>query len=709
MKIDLHMHTKKTKEGDSKFRNVSVDKFIEKTKEISIMGITNHNHFDLSQYNEIKEQLKSDQLLWPGVELDISYNDDNTHLILICDDKKVEQFNTFISELITTSEDDFSIDMKILLDKIISKFDNSQIIFFVHYMKAHGVREDTFTKMKTLIESEGYILFAEPSNYATTSIMLNHNINALNGSDVENWDEYTSRDILELKIPIKSFKEFILLTKKNDDLINGYLNQVETITHDLTLGTKKDTDDIKVPIMNEVNVIFGNKGTGKSQMLSELENSFTLKGKKPKLYKSQDNEKEFDDWKDEEIEKCNNLDINSCTEELDFIFNYTENFDSDIIAKIIGYVTEERNKNILTKYPIIGATFSSDYKKETIEKLKKSYATLKDNIEKIQADTSFKVLTESEQSSMESLFAKMLKNYDNQIICETKKYMTDKNITNSIESAKTVLIKKKAAKPKPTNVGFNELVSKRKLFVENSKCILEELNKDKIETNIVIGDLPIKGRVVLNVVEKILKGKGEVKDDGFKEITKLKKFQSELKKLQKLELQDIENYIVSAKKSFKDNSIKYDDLKILIGRKGELQINKNAYAPSKGEKAILLIDRILNSLEYDVYLFDELEQGFENNYMTSIVIPKISKLVSHGKTVVIVTHNANVATHLYPFNTIYREYTGNGYETYFGNMFSDKLMPISNTKENLSWLKMSLDVLEGKEEAFNIRKEIYGL
>ena len=53
MRIDLHCHTKRTKKGDGEGRNVTVELFKEKISnaDIRIVAITNHNTFDLNQYN----------------------------------------------------------------------------------------------------------------------------------------------------------------------------------------------------------------------------------------------------------------------------------------------------------------------------------------------------------------------------------------------------------------------------------------------------------------------------------------------------------------------------------------------------------------------------------------------------------------------------------------------------------------------------------
>ena len=52
MKIDLHCHTKATKQGDRESRNVTPELFAEKiaNADVKIVAITNHNLFDIEQY-----------------------------------------------------------------------------------------------------------------------------------------------------------------------------------------------------------------------------------------------------------------------------------------------------------------------------------------------------------------------------------------------------------------------------------------------------------------------------------------------------------------------------------------------------------------------------------------------------------------------------------------------------------------------------------
>ena len=58
MKIDLHCHTLATK-GEGRERNVTPELFAEKidTAQVDIVAITNHNHFDLNQYEALRDAL----------------------------------------------------------------------------------------------------------------------------------------------------------------------------------------------------------------------------------------------------------------------------------------------------------------------------------------------------------------------------------------------------------------------------------------------------------------------------------------------------------------------------------------------------------------------------------------------------------------------------------------------------------------------------
>ena len=78
-KIDLHIHTKKTSSDTNKNFVFSLDvleKYVEDTN-LDAIAITNHNTFDLKQFEEISNHL--DIICFPGVEIDLV----NGHILFI--------------------------------------------------------------------------------------------------------------------------------------------------------------------------------------------------------------------------------------------------------------------------------------------------------------------------------------------------------------------------------------------------------------------------------------------------------------------------------------------------------------------------------------------------------------------------------------------------------------------------------------------------
>lgn len=88
LKIDLHIHT-----DPASYENpfvFSLDKLEEYVHNIGlkVIAITNHNHFNKSQFLDIQNKL-SNIVVLPGVEIDI----ENSHLLLIGNIDQVEEIN----------------------------------------------------------------------------------------------------------------------------------------------------------------------------------------------------------------------------------------------------------------------------------------------------------------------------------------------------------------------------------------------------------------------------------------------------------------------------------------------------------------------------------------------------------------------------------------------------------------------------------------
>lgn len=101
MKIDLHCHTLKCKEGDSPKRTIARDTFLFKVSQanVGIVAITNHNKFDMHQFVDFQNE---DFFVWPGIELDIQGFYSCGHCILIVNPIQAKEFDNELRSLIVT-------------------------------------------------------------------------------------------------------------------------------------------------------------------------------------------------------------------------------------------------------------------------------------------------------------------------------------------------------------------------------------------------------------------------------------------------------------------------------------------------------------------------------------------------------------------------------------------------------------------------------
>lgn len=118
-----------------------------------------------------------------------------------------------------------------------------------------------------------------------------------------------------------------------------------------------------------------------------------------------------------------------------------------------------------------------------------------------------------------------------------------------------------------------------------------------------------------------------------------------------------------------------------------------------------MISSLLENNSYDVYLFDEIERGLGHKYIADYLIPKLKQLRDMGKTIVLSTHDANIAINTLPSQTIYCDYPSENIY-YSGNMYSNELIGIVNG-DTKNWRDTAIIHLDGGEKLFNSRSNIY--
>lgn len=271
MKIDLHCHTQKVKTGDAVTRNVTPEKFATKITEadVKIVAITNHNKFDYKQYLQLKESVKDICNVWPGVELDIQGKSDEDgkvkrgHLIVIANPDNAEIFAKNMEELIQDqSPDEFLTDVVTVFDKL----DECDTIYIPHFHKEPHLSEEDIEELNAHLKDRSR-LFKETSDYRSLGVFSNFDYSVIIGSDVQNWDNYEKSKFADIRLPIDTFQQFCLLAKKDKQIIDTLLNKKRK--KNITVSPHKSIC-FEIPIYEDINIIFGQKGTGKSEIINSL-------------------------------------------------------------------------------------------------------------------------------------------------------------------------------------------------------------------------------------------------------------------------------------------------------------------------------------------------------------------------------------------------------------------------------------------------------
>ena len=705
MRIDLHCHTKKVKTGDAYTRNVTKDKFFQKVieAEVKIIAITNHNQFDYMQYKEFKDVTEGYCDIWPGVELDIIGKADQKgnckrgHLIVIANPKNVELFNTQVQELVNDEDvNTFQIGVK----KVYETLGKCDCIYIPHFHKEPKLSDEDIQELGELLPDSSR-LFKETSDYRSLGVFSNFDYSVIIGSDVQDWNKYETSKFADIRLPVQTFEQFCLLAKKDVQIIDTLLNQKRK--KEIPVSPYKKVN-FKLPFYEDINIIFGQKGTGKTEILESLKKYYIENRIAMESYKGNEKDSDFSKMLkvNDIIATPDKLQLDSMRQQFIDVYNWKEELPTSFEKYISWMETKDNNKN-KGRMKITECVHIEEGVRD--RKLESDYKYLKEftesTFEKIDIE---KYLDEQERTTLMLLLGKLCENIND---AKMQKWNSDKSIklTNwSIDKIKAIADKCSDTISKPSSVGFYDFAMGRFKLFENVEEICSTFSvEDKVEKE-YLGNLEEKGDIYIQTRYRMLTK--ESRTDEFKQgITVLRNCKLVIDGIKKAVLAENISEEVSKFQEFYDDGIK--DIGAFIGVSKETALeNGEIYRPSNGERGILLMQKLLDS-ESDVYILDEPELGMGNSYITSNILPKLTDLAKRRKTVIIATHNANIAVGTLPYISILRTHENGIYKTYVGNPFYDELRNIDDETDTKNWTQESMHTLEGGKTAFYDRKDIY--
>lgn len=704
MKIDLHCHTKKTKSGDSKNRNVTPELFRKKIElsDVKIVAITNHNAFDLNQYLLLRDIVNDICQVWPGIEIDID-GESKYHLIVVTKPEDANEFSKMVDILLANqSPDDFSC----TLEDVYNTFNSFEAIYIPHFHdKKPAISENDKNKLLNLIGDPARV-FIEPRNHRTLGVLANKDLNVLIGSDVQDWNKYERSTFADLRLPVGNYSEFLLLARRDQNVVDTLLNKKEPVK---LIGSPYNGVKLPLKLYPDINIIFGPKGTGKTEILKSLNKSMVKDGINCKSYIASDRNEEFKNLlntNDMDLD-LNKINANSCESEIKFILEWNDT-NPVLIKKYEEWLKTKGNSNNKNRMKITEAVHDI-YKKSTFYDNHRENIYRINDIKRLLKNIDISMYLSEEhtvelntliEELINSIYSSRREDYINEMAVSLANNFIDKIKSYADNISDTV--------SRPSTVGLKMFALGRINLFKAVNCILQTLSIHEFDEQHRLGSLEGKGTIYINYKYRML-CKESTRNEfvGNKiNISTLKEIKKGLEDIRKnIFDNDVSIEVDKIKQLLNDNVIK--DITPFLGRSKQLVDEKGQeYEPSNGEKGILLLEKVLFE-EADAYFLDEPELGMGNSYIDNDIRPLLCSLAKRRKYVVVATHNANIAVRTLPYMSIYRTHENGVYNTYIGNPFDDKLVNIFDEADIKSWTEESIHSLEGGRDAFYTRRDIY--
>lgn len=710
MKIDLHLHTKKCKQGDSSKRNIEVTRFIREMKEndVGICAITNHNHFDIDEYEKILQEAP-ELIVFPGIELDIKYKGEHYHIIVMCNPGKRKDFYHHFDNDSNRNYDSFFINYEEFIS-LIKNFEPEDIIVFPHFLDKDKERSLNVDAKDQLREDlKGYLVILEPGKMQTMGVINAHNELSLIGSDVTDWDKYSQYELPEIKFRISSFESFFELANNPSLFVNRYLK--DTKKYMIPVKVKEELLNNPVEIYKDINIIFGEKGSGKTILLkSQIYSYLKEEGFNVFLHEGKDYNEQYNNL-------INNFE-RSVTADETIIKRIEDNF------KLIANYQEQKPFNFLEKFKAYHSNKSANKNAKVIKKTDSQFSNnqtknFEDIIEDLETDlrkikevrdinTKIRSVTVQNGNELTEQLDLLSIDLVRSSINDYKTIFSAENTELFLTILKDSVQKKTGKESKPNNIGFAKLVSQRLARLNANQTLIQDLEDVKTSKTHRLGSIPNKGRASMTTSIEVLESDENYNTKKIFERNKIIRNRKLMKKIREFEFKNFRkiNDYFEVEERISPSEFSED----MIKKKSIIKIDgNNDYDPSEGERAIITISGLLENDSYDCYLFDEIERGLGQKYITDYIVPKIKEQRDKGKIIIISTHNSNIAINTLPSQTIYCDYSVNTKNIYYmGNLYTNQLIGIDEGNE-LIWKEKALIHLEGSKEMFGKRRNIYGV
>lgn len=659
-KIDLHLHTIPTiSDSHFDFSLSTLQNYVTQL-EIDCIAITNHNLFDLSQFEEISIALNICVL--PGIEINL----ESGHLLLISDKENLTEFEgrcKQVQNLIASATDSISVEK---LKEIFPDLDKYLLI--PHYDKKPVIKPETIEKLKTNI-SAGEVASIRKFK-----------------SCIKNKDQLVPVLFSDMRFfaGIESFstrQTYIDLDEISIRGIKSCLFDKNKVFLSADDGNEvfKATDD-GLMLSTGLNIVIGERSSGKTYTLDRLSAAFeNVKYIEQFSLLQNDGEKfnKLTGIRHSAVSESFLKEFREVVEDVSKIDLKQNDIDLEkYINTLLKFANENEKLDAYSKAALFGENLFVLTNLDNLKKLIESVTILLDNVE-------FREIIDRNLplQNLKSLAVELMTKYIN-----TQKLNLERSWVNTLINNIKAELHSRTTSTVPENVDFYKTIS------DNARVTKFNSIVNSIKSEKEIDSEEIRGFKVAAYTRKFT-GASQLKNKSKKAIAFTEAFNSYSKpyeylcKLKEIDLEPTEFY-----KYFVDIEFK--------------TLNKHGFAVSGGERSEFnLLHEISDALKHDLLLIDEPESSFDNLFLRTEV-NELIKDISKEIPVIVVTHNSTVGASIHPDYVIYtRKVIENNavkYQVFSGFPFDKQLTGIDGITINN--LNVMLNCLEAGEEAYDNRR-----
>lgn len=666
-KVDFHIHTIAS-ESDAYFE-FSLDRLVTYISQVGLdaIAITNHNLFNRNQFTEILNVI--DIPCFPGIEIDI----ESAQILLLSDGSDLDDFEKKC-KLIEDHFESNSISVTVSeLKQIFGEL--SDYIIIPHYDKKPAIKEETLHKLSPFITA-GEV--SSPKKFVYSMKDADRLVPV-----------YFSDCRISDQLVTPTRQTFINCDCITFASIRNCLRDKNKVALSRSDGHSlfQVFDDGQM-LSTGLNVIVGERSSGKSYTLTRLKNSF-------------DNVK------------------------------FIEQF--SIVARNEEEDQRKFNEHLSQKHSLLSRDYLQELNRVVDDVLDIDLAEDERKVE-VYLDTLLKHAGEIDKQDAfsravlyrEELFPDLDQTGLKQLISSTKNLIRNEEFHDIVTKhldiqalhalyVELMLLFTKQEADRRKKIWVNDLVRdvKSKLQIRTAAPTISEMDMYKIALNLK----------KIDKFSKLVKAAQESKEisrkplQGFEIVATAGRFSGagELKKLSKSQ--------VAFSEAYKNYAIPYEYLKSLKSIddripptdyyryfvKIEYKILKDGIPASGGQRSeFFLLQAIMDAQNYDMLLIDEPESSFDNLFLLKEV-NSIIKNLSKDMPVVVVTHNNTIGASIQPDYLLCtkRETEGNDirWRIYSGYPANSTLTAVDGGE--ISTFDTFLDSLEGGEVAYKERNDSY--